>query len=637
MGAGPRLFVDAAKGDDHNAGTQQAPWKTINHALTQLSPGETLYLREGVYFENVRCAVAGEPDQPITLRAYPGEQAVIDASLREFQESPAACWEPVPDGAPSECRSVKTYKNIRDVVGLFGDSLVGLQTYWYREDLCAENELWKRDTEKKLNPLPVYCGPGLWYDKRSGRIHARLAHTSIQNDRVRNYRGETDPRKLPLVVAPFSATALFVDQAMHVRYQDLILRGGGHDTVVLHNGIDLEFDNVTIYAGTYGMRARGTGPMKFTNSAIHGMIPPWAFRVENSLRGAGPGHSTPFLVAEGQDPSRNVARLNTHAVLVTEGSYEFEVFYYPHNHDWEVSHSEFTDGHDGVYLSGHNIRFHHNHVHGFQDDAIYLSAPSPYFNDNIHVYQNLIRHVGMSFGMHTRGGPAGSIFIYRNVCDQRERVNWSRPTEELPSGDLMSNLPLVVHGRQFLGGESVYFYHNLFISPNRGGTLAFGLAARNSAATSRWLLNNILVYLPTPGREYPFRGWGHALESDVQIDGNLHWCPDPAADGPGDFLEQCRATDRGAFTNRYPYAWEQHGQIAAPGFAAFRAEPGAANDYRLRQDSPAVGAGVALPEVLPDEFRPTGDTRPDIGPLPLGAEDLRVGRGGRVSAVQFRE
>jgi len=54
---------------------------------------------------------------------------------------------------------------------------------------------------------PVYCGPGIWYDKDRGRIHVRLAHTNIRlpeeaQHTVVNYRGERDPRRLPLVIAP---------------------------------------------------------------------------------------------------------------------------------------------------------------------------------------------------------------------------------------------------------------------------------------------------------------------------------------------------------------------------------------------------------------------------------------------------
>ena len=81
------------------------------------------------------------------------------------------------DAANGEYRSAKTYQNIRDVVGLFGDSNVGLQTYWHAVDLRATNEQWLTDADKKT--MPVYCGPGIWYDKQTGHIHARLAHTHL--------------------------------------------------------------------------------------------------------------------------------------------------------------------------------------------------------------------------------------------------------------------------------------------------------------------------------------------------------------------------------------------------------------------------------------------------------------------------
>jgi len=268
-GNGPVLFVDTSRGDDANDGSESKPWKTINHALPHLAPGDTLCLREGVYFENVYCAVAGTREKPITIRAYPGERAIIDGGIPEFQTDPASAWEPAPDGKDGEYVSARAFRNIRDVIGLFGDSLIGLQTYWHRTDLQATNELWTKDETAVVKP--VYCGPGLWYDKMSGRIHARLAPTHIQNKRVSNYAGATDPRKLPLVVAPFNSVPLFVDQAMNIRFKDLIIRGGGLNAVVLQCGINLDFENVTIYCGTYGIRSRGTGPLHMVNCAVYGM------------------------------------------------------------------------------------------------------------------------------------------------------------------------------------------------------------------------------------------------------------------------------------------------------------------------------------------------------------------------------
>src|SRR5437867_9794106 len=53
---GPAFFVDPVHGRDDAAGIEGAPWQTINHALKQLSAGDTLYLRGGVYREQVYCA-----------------------------------------------------------------------------------------------------------------------------------------------------------------------------------------------------------------------------------------------------------------------------------------------------------------------------------------------------------------------------------------------------------------------------------------------------------------------------------------------------------------------------------------------------------------------------------------------------
>ena len=71
---------------------------------------------------------------------------------------------------------------------------------------------------------PVYCGPGLWYDPASGRIHVRLSHTHLKH--MMNYEGETDPRKVPLVIAAAHAVPLRLDGAQHVRLAGLTVRGG---------------------------------------------------------------------------------------------------------------------------------------------------------------------------------------------------------------------------------------------------------------------------------------------------------------------------------------------------------------------------------------------------------------------------
>lgn len=625
LAKGPAFFVDCVQGKDDSAGDEETPWRTINHALKRLRAGDTLCLRGGIYREQVYCAVAGKQDAPITIRAYPGERVILDGGLSEFFDAPAKAWEPYPQGAPDEYRSVKAYKNIRDVLGLFGDSHIALQTYWHTMDLRSKNELWIDDAAKKLMVLPVYCGPGLWYDRDSGHIHARLAHTHLTTPGLANYRGQTDPRKLPLIITPFKSTPLFVDMAKHVRFQDLVIRGGGHDCVILQMGIDIEFDNVVIFAGTYGLRARSTGPFRMVHSAIHGMIPPWAWRDENGLYTYSPRWYDPFVPPPQPANERNIARLNTHALLVTEGSYEFEVFHYPYNHDWDIAHCEFTDGHDGVYLSGRAIRFHHNLVDRMQDDGIYLSSPTHYFNDNIHVYQNVIRDIFTTFGCNSTGGPRGDIFIYRNLIDQRQGAPFNRPTPKNPEGGMLRGHGFLAHGNDLIGIESLHFYQNTFITETWSGSYAARTWTVTNERTRRQVFNNIFVYLNRyPDPAYP-------QEHDIQMDGNLHWSPAPETKLPVGFLEKVR-TAKGSklMQAKYKTEWEANSFVADPRFMAFELAAAAKNDYRLRKDSPAVGKGVALPKELTDPQRPADGARPDVGAFPLGIDGFDVGRHGRL-------
>ena len=640
LGNGPKVFVDPIKGNDAAAGSEAAPWRTINHALKELSAGDTLVLRGGVYRENVYCAVAGKPDAPITIRAYPGERVIIDGSIAEFFDEPAKAWEPVPNGAAGEFRSVKAYKNIRDILGLFGDSHIALQTYWHTMDLRAANELWIDDPEKKLMVLPVYCGPGIWYDRDSGHIHVRLAHTNLTTPGLANYKGETDPRKLPLIIAPFGSVPLKIDMAKHVRFQDLVIRGAGTNCVELRMGIDVEFDNITIFAGTYGLRSQSTGPFRMVNSAIHGMIPPWAWRDENGLYTYSPRFYDPFVDPPKDfgrigNPSyetkpgnaRNVARLNSHALIVTEGSYEFEVFYYPYNHDWEIANCEFTDGHDGVYLSGRAIKFHHNVVERMQDDGIYLSSPSRYMNDDIHIHHNLIRDIFSTFACNNTGGPIGEIYIYRNLLDQRQGVPFSRPNSKTPEGGMLRGHGFLAHGNDLLGMESMHFYQNTFITETWSGSYAGRTWTTTHPRTRRSVLNNLFVYLNRyPDSAYP-------EEHDIQMDGNLHWCPAADAKLPDGFIEKVReAKGSKAIAAKYPGGWEANSFVADPRFTAFDRVPAAKNDYRLQPNSSAIGKGVLLPKDLFDPQRPANDARPDIGAIPLGSEVPGFGRQGRVKS-----
>jgi hypothetical protein len=256
---GAEYFADPRSGNDSQPGTKEVPWQSISHALTRLRPGDTLNLRGGVYFERLSMAIQGTADAPITIQSFPGEKAIIDGGWRSFQEHPETAWEPVQGSNIGEYRSTATFPNQREVLATFPDSTHGLQTYYHAIDLRAVNELAdmvdeSRPGESDLKPL--YLGPGLWLDRASARIHLRLSHTHLPAP-VPNYTGETDPRKVPLLIAPFDAVPLKLDNAKHLRLKDLTIRGPGYTSIITDQSEDVTLDHITVLCGTYGLRASG--------------------------------------------------------------------------------------------------------------------------------------------------------------------------------------------------------------------------------------------------------------------------------------------------------------------------------------------------------------------------------------------
>jgi hypothetical protein len=78
--AGPCTRFVAPTGANTNAGTQAAPWKTIQHAAQNAQPGDVVCVRAGVYNEVVTFAVSGSAAAPITFQSFPGETAVVDGT-----------------------------------------------------------------------------------------------------------------------------------------------------------------------------------------------------------------------------------------------------------------------------------------------------------------------------------------------------------------------------------------------------------------------------------------------------------------------------------------------------------------------------------------------------------------------------
>ena len=80
LASGTAYYVSQT-GNDTNAGTMSAPWRTIQHAAKSVKAGDTINIRTGVYNEAVTPTVSGSPSTgSVTFQSYPGELAIIDGT-----------------------------------------------------------------------------------------------------------------------------------------------------------------------------------------------------------------------------------------------------------------------------------------------------------------------------------------------------------------------------------------------------------------------------------------------------------------------------------------------------------------------------------------------------------------------------
>lgn len=619
---GPVYHVDPA-GDDRNDGSETEPWRTVQHGVRQLRPGDTLYLHGGVYHEHVYLTRSGTADKPVVIAAYPGEQPVLDGGRREFVESPAASWEPFAGGAPGEYVSTKTYPGVADrrvptqflpgsweplwgiedhrplALGAFANSMVPLHGYRTAADFRATNEFRLKDQGKTDGG--VYCGPGLWFDRETDRVHVRLSHTTLPGLGDRAYTGETDPRKVPLVVAlGFGDDILRINGVRHVRVDGLVLRGAtGSPMVHVYGSQDVRLDHLTVYGGFPGLLVNAAQRVRVSHSAFRGLAGPWTGRAHMKY------HGTP-----------------SYQIVFQNGR--------PMNEDVEFAHCEFTDDHDFAFLRYvKNLRFHHNFVDNFNDDGLECGAKLGWHTIDAHS-----NRIGACLGVFQQHeiapdeSPAGhepgaGVSVYRNVFDQRAGVYYQLPAEADPTGSFLHAEGHLVSDH----GSPVYpvmrVYHNTFLrrEPAYRNYFLFGLGNTGLRDTERDVFNNIFVQeAGVPGAVVLGKEPGRLREG-----GNILW--GPGGDSADPFARLRKSPLFAASRDVYEPGWTTRDSVADPEFVRLAAGE---TDLRLREGSPAVDAGETVPGAWPDPLRKADSGEPDIGAVPYGVAGWGVGVDGRV-------
>ena len=682
LGLGPHFFVDGKTGDDGATGDKTKPWRTIAHGVSKLKPGDTLVIRGGTYHEHITATITGTIELPITIRAMPEELVVIDGGLKDFLYDHATAWEPCPDGegVAGEYRSTKRYDGLEQtegelqvsLLGNFADSMTPLHGYWTRGDLQSDNPYFNLNegadeaaAQPKAPPpvampdggfkkgaaakdtatlLPaksnkaevgktgksnhVYCGPGVWYDRTTGRIHCRLAHTTLSSLGDDNYRGETDPRKTPLIIAPYSSGSVVkLVRSEHVTLQDLVVRGARQATLHFEGGGDLRVEGCTLYGGSSPIKVEGVGLFRMDHTACRGLAAPWTFRGSLKYRSI----ESRLFTAGGWDPSG------------ADGSY------------YVISHCEFTDSVDGVFIGNvRHVTITDSLLENISDDGIFVTAGTGYdgqtFGGGHEISGNRFARIltALAFGVgHGRQKiikdpppPAKwgdkqlglGVSIHHNVFDFRRPVHYYWPTGPDAPQEITS-LGRFAGDHGSPGWEKLDIYNNTFLcgDPPRYDYGTGGIIHGMGSGTKRRVVNNIFYQIHgMPGQSLP------PAEVDLEVRNNLFWS---ATDGDTFSPDQWCVKFRNSADGKKRPEWTKDDKFADPMFEKISSDCRVPVDLRLKKGSPATGSGKAVDREGAGKFvdvigigaRMLPERQPpDVGAIASGILPWRVGCGERI-------
>ncbi|MDP4145866.1 MAG: right-handed parallel beta-helix repeat-containing protein [Bacillota bacterium] len=79
-------YVSSKDGSDDNDGSEKSPWKTIQKAADNTAPGDTVYVRGGIYNEKVSINNSGTKNAYITFKNYDGETPIINGNNQSVSD-----------------------------------------------------------------------------------------------------------------------------------------------------------------------------------------------------------------------------------------------------------------------------------------------------------------------------------------------------------------------------------------------------------------------------------------------------------------------------------------------------------------------------------------------------------------------
>ena len=477
------------------------------------------------------------------------------------------------------------------------------------------------------------------------KIHVRLSPTHNNVAGFPDYDGESDPRKVRLAIWVTTLPTFTIKDCHWLCLSDVTIRHGSK-SLVIRDSVGVRLDHVDVAAGTSGILLRDTCDLTtITNCTVDGGLPPWYYRSDRK-----DGFHLPSDIDDEHPHAPGERTLDT--LLAGPGTISTTT----------VKHCEFVNGHD-MFTFGDQMTFSRNWIKNLDDDALVIDTKF----SSVRIFENVVEQCATTISSGSKADPAGGTHIYRNLLDLRRPIARTRPrvyqkTDCDLGGKDRQTLTTAYLYKSTPPDGPLFFFQNTCIVKDVELAASFDLFRSAHIDAPRQAFNNIFVsvnsvvrsdkpiaYIPPPNPGTATDGncfyrtgqytagplIGHPEDhTHTTIDTLRELRGFPTVNDPGEPGDLPIAPNH-YFTDSqavYEPGFEASSIEGDPHFKRFRPlQSGASgvDDFRLRADSPARGAGVELVgEMATFDTAPHSD-HPDMGFLPVDALPLAVGVDGR--------
>ncbi len=482
-------YFVATNGSDGFDGSLLTPWATLKYALSRVGDGDTVYMREGLYFES-GLTIANRTG--LLISAYPGERVEITGGIARYRDAPNPGWE-LYDAATHLYRSTDLVQPSSYLSAWLLDDSLQLVRYDNMANLQSTN----------YGPLhgfdPIYQGPGISYGP-DGHLYLRLQNNP--NDLI-------DPRGNPIAPVPadidpnhhriavsFTGTLFTVTAASFVKFSNLTISHARYLFDFLPFCSNFEFEGCRFNFGNYGFVLRGVSTT------------PAARRFE--IRDCDFDNGLPQYVywCDVKNKDQEVGEAYP--------EFQSEAISGPAPGFW-IHNNRFHDSFDAMDLKGgtDSVRIMYNEFYRLRDDAITLKIVK-----NTEIAYNLMWCVGEGVSCDfdvTDQVTNGDVYVHHNIIDASHYQHGGREGNYRASSWPVWQIidAFGSHGSAFPAAWKVY--NNTTIHRRSGYSWnPAELPAKVQSSADLYVLNNIFLILDD---RIAFRG--RLASSGAHFDGNV--------------------------------------------------------------------------------------------------------------------